>query len=850
LNYTYIKKWGNFILIRESDGNIEKRKDVPVSLYLEDGEGKHKTYDGHGLQRYTFDTIKEASAFIRNEGSGLNLYGAPTFGYEFIHNNYRKATPITADDIHVCNFDIETARDPLMGYSKPEDAENPITSISCHDNRTNIFNVFGTGEYDHKAKGNEVADLKVVYHQASTEQELLLAFVSHWKADYPDVITGWNIDTYDIPYLVNRIVRLFDLSTAKDLSPFRTLMPKEIRYSYDKTNPSYDIIGVSSLDFMSLYKKFTYATPDNYQLNTIAHNELGTKKIDYSDFTGLQDLYERDHQKFIEYNIQDVAIVSNLDNKLKLIDLAMSIAYKTGCNYVDVTSPVKTWDVFMYNVLRDKNIIAPLTIENRWKEEYIGAFVKEPPPGVYNWIVSCDLNALYPHLQMQYNISPESHIAPEHWTPEMEAVIEEYFKTTEEGIENMLNEIVPLEFLKEQGVTVTPNGQFFRIDKEGFIPNILVGLYAERKAVKKEMLRLEQVMEDTGEDHKSTIAMLDAKQMAIKILMNSEYGALANEHFRWFDTRFAEAVTSSGQLSIRWVEKKLNIWLNNLLETKEFTDYVIASDTDSLYLNMEEMIEKHFPTLSTTAKVKVLDKFFDDKVEPEIDRIYTDLKEYVNGFKQAMVMKREVIADRGLWTGKKRYCLNVHNSEGVQYKVPKLKIKGMEAVRSSTPEICREAIKKALALILGSDEDTTQKFIANFKEEFFAAEIEEVSSPRSVNEIDKWEDDYTLHRKGTPIAVRGAILFNHHIKKTKNMVANKVQSGDKIKFIYLKVPNELSSNVVSFPSFMPTDLKEMVAENVDWDLQFEKAFLQPIKTVLEVIGWNHEKTNTLAGFFN
>ena len=345
------------------------------------------------------------------------------------------------------------------------------------------------------------------------------------------------------------------------------------------------------------------------------------------------------------------------------------------------------------------------------------------------------------------------------------------------------------------------------------------------------------------------VAKFNNFQMARKIALNSAYGAIGNQYFRYYKLANAEAITLSGQVSIRWIENRMNKYLNNLLQTEE-TDYVIASDTDSIYLNLGPLVDKFFSAKSgdKTAIVGVLDKICQEKFEPFIERSYQELANYVQAYDQKMQMKRENIADTGIWTAKKRYILNVWNSEGVAYAEPKLKIMGLEAVKSSTPAPCRQKIKDALKVIVNGTEDDVIKFIADFRKEFKELPPEQIAFPRTASNVDKFYDSSTLYKKGTPIHVRGSLLYNHLIKQNKLETRYpKINNGEKIKFIYLKVPNPIMENVVSFIADFPKELE--ISKYVDHDLQFDKSFVEPVRAILDSIGWSVEKKVTLESFF-
>ena len=344
-------------------------------------------------------------------------------------------------------------------------------------------------------------------------------------------------------------------------------------------------------------------------------------------------------------------------------------------------------------------------------------------------------------------------------------------------------------------------------------------------------------------------------QLAKKVQLNSAYGALGNQYFRFFDVRMAESITLSGQLSIRWIEARINEYLNKLLKT-EGEDYVIASDTDSLYITFDRLVEQVFAKgdgvqdLDTDRVVKFLDDVAQKKIEPFIDQSYQNLADLMNAYDQKMFMKREAIADKGIWTAKKRYALNVYDNEGVRYTEPKLKVMGLEIVKSSTPASCRDALKTAVKMIMNGTEQEVQTFIADFREEFKKLPFEDVAFPRSVSELSKYTDNprELVIPKGAPIHVRGSLSYNYMLYKHKlEKRYEAIKDGEKTKFCYLKEPNPVGQNVFSILSSLPKEFE--LEQYIDYDTQFDKSFVEPLKIILNSVGWEAEKTSTLESFF-
>jgi len=574
-------------------------------------------------------------------------------------------------------------------------------------------------------------------------------------------------------------------------------------------------------------------------------------KLTDGELTSLLDKVQRRaddecYSKGIIYNIKDVELIVKLEEKLKLIELALTLAYDTKTNYEDVFAQTRMWDSLIYSYLLEKKIVVPPKVIKGKSEAFEGAYVKEPQVGKHDWVVSLDLNSLYPHLLMQYNLSPETLIEPSDYTPEMRELISQGV-----SVDDLLSKKIDTSKLK--GVTLTPNGQFFRTDVRGFIPQMMEEMYEDRKKFKKLMIEAEkkyQVENDPIKKNEleNTIARYNNLQLAKKVGLNSAYGAMGSQYFRFYDLRLALAVTLAGQLSIRWIEGKLNDYLNKLLNTDK--DYVIASDTDSIYLNLSSLVASVFKTTNETSKViAFMDKVCEDKIQPFIDKSYEELADYTHAYEQKMQMKREALADKGIWTAKKRYILNVYNNEGVAYKEPKIKVVGLEMVKSSTPAAIREKMKEIIKIMMNGTENDVHEFVRNFREVFKKLPAEEISFPRGLNGLNTYSDSVTMYKKGTPIHVKGAILYNHFLHKMH--LTNKyplIQEGEKIKFTYLKMPNPLKDTVISYPGRIPKEFN--LQDFIDYDVQFEKAFIDPVKVILDCMNWQIEKTSSIESFFS
>ena len=825
--YTNVIEYKGKLLIRgvNNGQSYLSRINYSPKLYLPTKEqSKFKTLDGTNLKPKQFDSISKAKHFYSEYSTipEYKIFGMNRYNYQFIGDEYRDDIRWNKDYIKIFTLDIETECE--HGFPDIDTAKETIICITVKNHSNKQILTWGTGDFISK-KTN------VTYVKCQNEKHMLLEFLKFWCKNHPDIVTGWNVKFFDIPYVMNRMRFIFDNDTINKMSPWNYVNADRIQLG--KKNQQYwNILGVSVLDYFDLYKKFTYVRQESYRLNYIAKVELGESKLE-NPYETFKDFYTKDYQKFVEYNIQDVELVDKLEDKMKLIELCLTMAYEAKVNYTDVYSQVRCWDTIIYNHLLKKNIIIPPREDHDKDTQYEGAYVKDPQLGLHNWIVSFDLNSLYPHLIMQYNLSPETLVG---------------VQPKNMGVENYLNEKFNLQWAKDKNVTVAPNGSMYRRDKQGFLPELMEKMYGDRVVFKKKTIEAKKEFQKTKDPiYKNEISRCNNIQMAKKIALNSAYGAIGNQYFRYFDVRIAEAITLGGQLSIRWVERDVNKFMNKLLNTDN-VNYVVASDTDSIYLKLDKLVEKVCKDKSPQQITDFINKAAEDKIQKVIDDSFNNLAKYVNAYQQKMIMKREAIANKAIWVAKKRYMMNVFDEEGIRFDIPKLKIMGVEAVKSSTPEVCRGKIKDAIRVIMNDSEDALIKFVADFKEVFKTLSPEEVAFPRSCNYLDKYVDPNSIYKKGTPIHVKGALIYNHHI--LKNKLQRKyplIKDGDKIKFLMLRQPNTVKDTVISFATKIPYEFD--LHKYVDYETQFTKTFTDPLRFVLDSIGWKLEREATLESFF-
>ena len=861
--YTSVNRYGNNILYRgfEDGKRIDKKIPYMPTLFIPTNkETGWNTLQNNPVQPVTFDTMRDARDFIKKyEGvDNFPIYGTTNYVNQFLTDRFPNEIKFDREKVNVTSLDIEVHSED--GFPFVADAAHPVTAITMKSNQSDTYYVWGLKDYDPDKCPIEGVTA-IHYKKCKDEIELLLDWLSWWyDARYcPDVVTGWNTRLFDFPYLINRVKNIIGGDVYKKFSPWGVVDQRDIVIA-GRTNIAYEMMGIQQLDYYDLFRKFGYAygTLESYKLDHVAFTVLGDKKLSFDEVGNLQNLYKQDHQLYIDYNIKDVQLIDRLEEKMGLITLAMTMAYRGGVNYSETFGTTSIWDSIIYRLLyKDQTVVPPKV--PKIKEKYPGAYVKDPMTGKHDWVVSFDLNSLYPNIIVQYNMSPET-------------IVEGSVAgcTVDSILSNSVN-------LSNKEYAVAASGLRFRKDQQGVIPKIIKQYYDERRVIKKEMLEAEQKLADLGKDqtyvkslrqdadsdaHAATgsstpsnyqykraedileaeVNTLHNQQMAIKILMNSLYGALGNNYFRYYDRRMAEAITTSGQLAIKWAERAINKEMNKLLKTKD-EDYVIAIDTDSLYVKFKPLVEKCMTDNPTNFIDKVTSEYF----EKILADSYADLASVTNAYENRMEMAREVIADKAVWIAKKRYFMQVRDNEGVRYAEPKLKVMGVEAVKSSTPQVCRDKFKKIFSIILNEGEEATQAYIADFKSQFKKLGPEEVSFPRGVSDIDKWYDRKAIYKKACPIHVRGALLYNDQLSKKGLNNYETVKNGEKIKFCYLKTPNPIKENVISYSLNLPKELD--LHRFIDYDKMYEKSFVEPIRNILDEIGWEVEPTATLEDFF-
>jgi DNA polymerase elongation subunit (family B) len=841
-NYLNVFQYGNQILergyFRNGERFMRKVKYEPTLFTDAKKTGvasEWKTLEGKPVYPVKPGSIKDCRNFIDQykDVHGFNVYGMTNYEYQYIADTYPGIRAPDMSMIRTFFLDIETRAE--NGFPNMETTDQEVLLISFYDSLHKRYHVFSAKDFTIKKQHfeHDPDNIPVIEKTICADEiSLFKEFMKFWANNYPDVITGWNIDTFDVPYMIRRMIKVMGEEFAKQISPWGVIREKRVVVEED-TTIYYFIAGISAIDYIEIYKKSTsIPKQENYRLDHIGDVELNRKKLNHDEFDTFRAFYEGDWDKFVAYNIIDNEIVRGIDAKHKLLDLTLTVAYDAKVNYEDVSGQIRVWDVLIYNHFRDLKIVIPNKNHTSKGGQFEGAYVKPPIVGKHRNVASFDLDSLYPHIMMWANISPETMIQ------------DKRFNVTVDGL---LEQDTDLQWLYDNNATMTANGVCYTRDKQGFLPFLMEKMYAERKKFKKEMLALEDKYEKTKDPSLlNEIARLNNLQLARKIQLNSAYGAIGSNYFRYYDLRIAEGITLSGQLAIRWMANRMNEKMNKILGTKN-KDYVITIDTDAFYLTLEALVDKTMPGKDVKAQIDFMDKVCEQVIQPLIQQSYADLAKYMNSYKQAMSMKREVLADVSIFVAKKNYALSVWDSEGVRYEKPKLKVRGLALVKSSTPAVVRKQLRSAVETVLYGDEKSVQKLVANTRKEFMSLDVNDIAFPRGCNGLAKWAGS-PVYRPGTPIQVRGALLFNHHAKRLK--IDSKypiIQEGDKVKYTYLRMPNAFHENVISYISKIPAEFK--IDQHIDYDTMFDKAFLAPLNAVIGPLGWEAEETASLEDFF-
>jgi len=828
--YTNVKQLGNYIYVRgyEDGVSFKDRIEYNPTLFLKSPEpSKYKTLQGDYLKPVRPGTIRDTREFINKykDIDNFSIYGDISPINQYISDNYPEENiEFDVKKMKIYIIDIETTS--TYGFPNVEQVREEVLLITIQDFATKKTYTWGSRPFAEKVENN-------IYFECKNEMDLLEQFIQFWESDYPDIVSGFNCEFFDMPYLLRRIAVTLSEADAKRLSVWKYIRERKVRV--EKSNREeyvYEISGTSCLDFLALFKKFSGIKLENNRLDTVAQEILGDSKLDHTQYETFADFYTQDFTTFTLYNIKDCELVSRLEEELGLIGLALTMAFDTRVNFEDVFFQSRMWDSIIYNYLRRENICIPQKQDITLKtEKFKGAYVKETQVGKFNYVVTFDIRSLYPSIIRTFNISPETLVKQRNSDVSVDAILSE-------------------EFTNDTDYSVCANGSMYDRSHQGFLPKLMEKLYNERVIYKNKMLAAAAEYEkNPSEEVKKKITVYNNYQNVKKTVLNSAFGTLGCEYFRYYDLKNAEAITYTGQAIIRQLEQRMNAFLNKIAGTKDF-DFAIAMDTDSIMINFEPIIQRIFgyKEVEMVKIIDFMDKVCSTKVQECIDNSFNEICDVLGSFDRQLSMKREKLCSSGLWVAKKNYIMNVWDNEGVRYAEPKIVISGISAIKSSTPAYCRNRIREGIKLILNGDNKDIIDFISDCKKEFFTLTPEEVSFPKSVSNVNKYAAHNNSYISGTPIQSRASLIYNRHIKEKKlEMKYPLIKDGEKIKFCYLKMPNPINENAIAFIQRFPTELG--LNKFVDYNTQFEKTFISPLKAILDVIGWNTVETSSLDFLF-
>lgn len=829
--YTSVKRLGNKIFVRGNYDGVPYSDviDYQPTLYLLSKEPtQYKNLSGEYLRPVLQPSIRDSRKFLEQykDIQDFKVFGNENPVYQYIADEFPDKIEFDINSIKTYYLDIETTSE--FGGVDVEAAREQILLITLMDYKTKNTITFGSRPFNKRVDKN-------TYIECKDEADLLQKFLVLWEKSYPEIVSGWNIETFDIPYLVKRIEKTLGEAAVKTLSPWKYVKHKELLdRKTNKTQEAFEIYGVNIIDYLPFFKKYAGIGVENNKLDTVAKEVLNESKLDHEEYDTFADFYTKNWNLFVEYNIVDTVLIDKLEKKLRLIQLAVTLAMDAKVNPEDTLSQGRMWDAIIYNHLLAKNIIIPVKSPPQEKnEKYVGAYVKEPQIGKFKWVATFDVSSLYPSLIRTFNISPETLVPTPNSYVSVDKIVDDTFEIKSE----------------HKNYSICANGSMYRKDEQGFLPRIMEEMFNERVVYKKKMLEYQkQYEQNPTNDLEELIATYRILQESKKQCLNSAYGSLGSEYFRFYDIRNAEAITYSGQAVIKTVEKHLNSYLQKISGSN--IDMCLAGDTDSAMVYLKPIVDKVFHNKNPTETeiINFLCSICDNQIQKVIDNIFKSFTQRTNAFENHLHMKREKICSSGLWKAKKNYILNVWDNEGVRYSEPKIKISGIEAVKTSVPAICRNRVKEAFKIIMNKEEDDLIAFVKKFREEFFNLPPEEISFPRRVSDIDKWMNPTTTYNKGTPIYSRAAILYNKQLKD-KNLL-NKysiIKNGENLKYCYLKEPNPIKEDVIGFVQKLPKEFG--LDKYVNYQKQFDLTFLQPLTKILDVIGWQTEKTYNLEDLF-
>ena len=855
--YTYFLKRGSAVYERYIEDGVRKERNVELEpkLYVKSNEPTQfqSLYGQYLKQCSTTDYESYQNKKRQFQEAGYECFGYEHCDYAYIAQNYGLECPYNSSEILVFTLDIETEI-PDNGFPTPEVAECPINVLTIHHSLNDKFYVFTYKDFEVTEEIDNIRPDRIVPKVYEDERSMLLGFLKFWNDERPDVLSGWNTEGFDLKYLYHRLKRLevvFGRKRGEDALSFAGK-------SYVNKWNEVELKGLSHLDFLQVMKKFNYGERA-WSLDSVARDFLGVAKIT-NPYGNFKEFYTKNWNLFVTYNIRDVELVVRLMQKTKQLELIYSLAYLVGCNYEDTYGTLKPWEIYIQNVLMKEGVFLSVSEKSPGKEGGImGGYVKDPKPGKYEWLVSFDQNSLYPSILRTWNIGPETIIE------DIPEGLSRYHNKIYEEIPKELPEL-----LKKHNLTMTANGQFFRRDKKGVLARISGHVYDQRVETKNQMKALKKSNYEKGIKDDPKIDELDHKQYALKILLNSLYGALANRFFSFFDFRCAEAITSTGQYIIRRIGENVGREIDRVSGENDSLVYI---DTDSNYFSLKSAICK----LSQKKDLKYspelidsIDKFSQGFISPLIDKENRVIAEELNAPFNVLAMKREKICESGFWVSKKRYALKVWDDEGLRLKEPKYAVTGLEIKRSSTPEIAQNKLTELVRVLLSDQMKDSVSLLNKSRKDFMKVDLVSIGLPMGISSMISESDFKAVVGKKPviPQHVKGAVIFNELVRFLKlEGTYEKITNGTKI-YRYLLRPNPITKLFTENAHYLderlkgqkidviciPQDLQnpkilEFFGDYVDRDRMFDVSLGEAGARMIEACGLNTKQNSTLDAFF-
>lgn len=846
--YSSFFRRGNRVYIRQinEDGTRSNiQVDYKPKLYItsEEPNCEFKNLGGEELYEIEFSDAKSAKAY--SEAYQGKLYGYPRFEYSCVDDQYPYEIEYNYDDLRIGFLDIEV--ESATHYSTIKNPDQPIILIQLL--YKDVYYIFGTKFY-------ESYDNNVKYIKCSSEEDLLRKFVQVFRKFDLDVVSGWNSAGYDLPMLHERM-RLIEMEDwFKKLSPFGIIETSEVLV-FGKMQLRVDIKGIQHLDLIELMKKFDRTKYENYKLDTVSKAVLKKGKVAYDG--NLADLYVTDFKRFVDYGLRDVELVKEIEDAKNLIRMVMMVAYLNKANFIDSFSQIRMWDnqIMIYLKHEDK-VQVPFLIakeqddyynENE-NEKFEGAFVFHPITGRHEWVETVDVQSMHPSIIMSFNISPET-----------------YLSSSKKNVEFFLKDCVQYtRELIDTNASSLANGAMFDNSYEGFLPKIVRRVFDMRNDAKSQYKKYKKLLDaiDNEEEskeivkqYKNEIIKYDSLQFALKTNIAAVFGFLGNKYSRFFQLDMAEGITLTSQVMLKVGTSEVERVIREYTGTTN--DVLLYGDTDSGFFSLESVVNKYIPAGTSKDKItEFLHRFHENKIAPVLTKKMDEIQDKMNAKVHSIRFVRDVISDVTILVAKKKYIMSVMDSEGFRYSTPDLKIMGIESVKTSTPQYCRDKIKETISMILYKTNDDTIEYINSVKNEFMTLPVEDIAFPRGINDIEKYtessetkdsfgedEDENSITFKSrSPIHVKASIFHNKLIMDNDmGKWIQPIENGDKIKFTYLKSPNPIKNNAIAFDGLLPVEFG--LEKYVDYDMQYEKTFLNPIKSITSVIGWKTELTNEM-----